>query len=141
MGRTGLGVLALSAIALGGCSSLDVFSKAPPPVAPNIFPSDYRNEILSTLNVKLVDPTNVHDAGISDPVLVQVSEQDQRYAVCVRFNPRDINRQYTGEEERIAYFYGGHLNQLVPATAGQCKTAVYKPWPDLEKNCQAKKCG
>jgi len=140
MGRTGLGVLALMAISLGACSSFD-FTKPPPPVAPNIFPSDYRNEILQTLSVKLTDPTNVRDAGISDPVLQQVSEQDQRYAVCVRFNARDINRQYTGDQERIAYFYGGHLNQLVPAANGQCKGAIYKPWPELEKNCQAKKCG
>ena len=140
MGRTGLGVLALAAISLGACSSFD-FTKPPPPVAPNIFPSDYRNEILQTLSVKLTDPTNVRDAGISDPVLQQASEQDQRYAVCVRFNARDINRQYTGDQERIAYFYGGHLNQLVPAANGQCKGAIYKPWPELEKNCQAKKCG
>ena len=140
MGRTGLGVLALAAISLGACSSFD-FTKPPPPVAPNIFPSDYRNEILQTLSVKLTDPTNVRDAGISDPVPQQVSEQDQRYAVCVRFNARDINRQYTGDQERIAYFYGGHLNQLVPAANGQCKGAIYKPWPELEKNCQAKKCG
>ena len=140
MKRTGLGVMALAAISLGACSSFN-FTKPPPPVAPNIFPSDYRNEILQTLSVKLTDPTNVRDAGISDPVLQQVSEQDQRYAVCVRFNARDINRQYTGDQERIAYFYGGHLNQLVPAANGQCKGAIYKPWLELEKNCQAKKCG
>ena len=139
MGRAGFGVLALAAIALGACSDFS-FSKPPPPAAPNIFPSDYKNEILQTLSVKLTDPTNVRDAGISDPVLLQVSEQEQRYAVCVRFNARDINRQYTGDQERIAYFYGGHLNQLVLATNGQCKSAVYKPWPELEKNCQAKKC-
>lgn len=140
MGRTGLGVLTLAAISLGACSSFN-FTKPPPPVAPNIFPSDYRNEILQTLSLKLTDPTNVRDAGISDPVLQQVSEQDQRYAVCVRFNARDVNRQYTGGQERIAYFYGGHLNQLVPAANGQCKGAIYKPWLELEKNCQAKKCG
>lgn len=139
MGRTGFGVLALAAISLGACASFS-FSKAPPPVAPNIFPSAYRDEILQTLSRDLADPTNVRNAGISDPVLQQVSEQDQRYAVCVRFNPRDISRQYTGDQERIAYFYGGHLNQLVPATNGQCKGAIYKPWLELEKNCQAKKC-
>jgi hypothetical protein len=139
MRRGGFGVLAIAAVALGACSGFS-FSKAPPPPAPNIFPSGYKEEILQTLSLKLTDPTNLRDAGISDPTLLQVSEQDQRYAVCVRFNARDINRQYTGEQERIAYFYGGHLNQLVPASNGQCKAAVYKPWPELEKNCQAKKC-
>ena len=139
MGRTGFGVLVLGSLALGACSSFN-FSKAPPPPPPNVFPSAYREEILLTLSQKLTDPTNVRDAAISDPALIQVSEQEQRYAVCVRFNARDFSRQYTGDQERIAYFYGGHLNQLVPASTGQCKSAVYKPWPELEKNCQAKKC-
>ena len=40
--------------------------------------------------------------SISDPVLRQVGEQDQRYAVCMRANTRDINRRYTGDQERIA---------------------------------------
>jgi hypothetical protein len=48
-------------------------------------------------------------------------------------------RLYTGVKERVAYFYGGHLNQLVEATQGQCANVVYQPWPELEKYCLAAK--
>ena len=53
---------------------------------------------------------------------------------------RDASRQYTGSTDRIAYFYGGHLNQLVEATKEQCGNAAYQPFPELEKICLAVKC-
>jgi hypothetical protein len=105
---------------------------------PNIFPADYKQEILNTLSRTLDDPTNVRDAAISDPALS--GGKEQRYTVCVRFNPRNAARQYTGSSDRIAYFFGGRLNQLVEATKEQCGKAPYKPFPELEKLCQAKVC-
>lgn len=108
-------------------------------VEPNIPPTGFKREILDTLQRTLDDPTNVHDAFISDPVLTPVGI-DQRYAACVRYNPRDLNRTYAGNKERIAYFFGGHLNQLVEADKGQCAQAAYKPFPELEKLCFASKC-
>ena len=47
------------------------------------------------------------------------------------------SRNYAGSTDRIAYFYGGHLNQLVEATKEQCGNAAYKPFPELEKLCLA----
>ena len=87
----------------------------------------------------LDDPTNVRDAFITEPVL-RSTGKDQRYVVCVRANARDINRNYTGSKDRIAYFFGGHLNQLVDATKEQCGNAAYKPFPELEKLCLGNKC-
>ncbi|MFN3658327.1 MAG: hypothetical protein ACK4UO_13830 [Pseudolabrys sp.] len=101
---------------------------------PNVFPAKYKEEVIFTLQKVLDDPTNVREAGISDPVLVPVAK-DQRYAVCVRYNARDLARRYVGPRQRIAYFYGGHLNQLVEATPDQCDKAAYKPFPELEKLC------
>ena len=49
-------------------------------------------------------------------------------------------RQYTGAKDRIGYFFGGHLNQLVDATKEQCGNAAYKPFPELEKICLGTKC-
>ena len=69
-----------------------------------------------------------------DPALVPVGK-DSRYAVCIRSNSRDYHRNYPGSQDRIAYFYGGHLNQLVDATKEQCGNAAYKPYPELEKLC------
>jgi hypothetical protein len=108
-------------------------------VEPNIPPTGFKREILDTLQGTLDDPTNVHDAFISDPALTPVGS-DQRYTACVRYNARDLNRTYAGNKERIAYFFGGHLNQLIEADQGQCAKAAYKPFPELEKLCFAKKC-
>lgn len=108
-------------------------------VEPNIFPTNYKQEILDTMMRSLADPTNVRDAFITEPVL-RGAAKDQRYTVCVRSNSRNANRQYLGSVDRIGYFYGGHLNQLVEATREQCGNAPYKPFPELEALCLARKC-
>ena len=65
----------------------------------------------------------MRDAAITDPVLRPVGT-DQRYVVCVRANTRDAAGRYLeAPKDRIAYFYGGHLNQLVDATPEQCGKA------------------
>jgi hypothetical protein len=128
--------LSMLAAALAACSG---DSKKLDNVDPNLFPTDYKREILATLTTMLEDPTNVHDVGITEPMLRQAG-QEQRYMVCVRTNSRNAVRLYTGVKERVAYFYGGHINQFVEATQGQCANVVYQPWPELEKYCLAKSC-
>ena len=66
--------------------------------------------------------------------------KEERYTVCVRANSRDPSQRYTGAKDRIAYFFGGHLNQLIDATKEQCGNAPYKPFPELEKVCLGQKC-
>jgi len=129
---------------LAACSSSSTLlklptSKGPPPVDPNLYPTDYKKEILDTMKNTLEVNTNVRDAYISAPVLTQVGTS-QRYTACVRSNSRDIEGSYIGPKDRIGYFYGGHLNQLVPATGEQCANAAYQPFPELEHLCQAKEC-
>ncbi len=124
------------ALALAACSSTGKESEE----NPNVFPSNYKDEILNTLTTLLDDPTNVRDAYISDPVLSAATGKDGRYTVCVRSNSRNANKHYMGSKDRIAFFYGGHLNQLIDATKEQCGSAAYKPFPELEKLCQARKC-
>jgi hypothetical protein len=108
---------------------------------PNIFPTGYKNEILITLQQTLEDPTNVKNAFISEPVLMPVAtSQSLRYVVCVRSNSRDqMHLAYLGIKDRIAYFYAGHLTQLIDATPEQCGKAAYQPWPELEKVCLSDK--
>ena len=128
----------LSALAAGliGCSS---GSRKQPEENPNVFPADYKNEILLTMTNTLEDPTNIRGAFISEPVL-RSAGKDERYVVCVRSDSRNANKNYTGSKDRIGYFYAGHLNQLVDASKEQCGNAAYKPFPELEKLCLAKKC-
>jgi ABC-type Fe3+-hydroxamate transport system substrate-binding protein len=125
----------LVALALAACSSDS--KKAEPD--PNTLPVNYKQEIIDTLTRELDDPTNVRDAFISEPVL-RTAGHDQRYTICVRYNARNLSRNYTGIKDRIGYFYGGHLNQLVEATKEQCGNAPYKPFPELEKLCLGTKC-
>ncbi len=130
-------VLAL-AFAVSACAADDYLGK-PKEVDPNLFPTNYKKQITDTLTGLLEDPTNVRDAYISDPALSPAG-RDQRYSVCIRSNSRDSNRRYTGIKDRIAFFYGGQLNQLIDATKEQCGNAAYKPFPELEKLCLGKSC-
>lgn len=147
MGKPYLTVAAIVAVALavGACSSSSTSSMSSwwtpkaPPEEPNKFPANYKQEILLTLPRVLTEPTNIRDGGITDPVL-RTTGQQERYAACVRTNSRDASGKYTGIEHRLAWFYGGHLNQLVGAKAGECDNAPYKPFPEVEKLCQAKSC-
>jgi hypothetical protein len=122
-------------LVLVACSS----SKKESEENPNLFPADYKNEILLTMTSTLENPTNVRAAYISDPVLRPVGKSE-RYVVCIRSDSRNANNHYTGSKDRIAIFYDGRLNQLIEATKEQCGSAAYKPFPELEKLCQAKKC-
>jgi len=128
-------LLTVVAFVLAACSS----NKKEAEENPNVFPADYKAEILTTMTASLDDPTNVRSAYISDPVL-RAAGKDERYVVCVRSDSRNAYREYAGVKDRIAFFYGGHLNQLIEATKEQCGGAVYKPFPELEHLCQAKKC-
>lgn len=129
-------LLSVLAVGLTGCSGS---GSKQPEENPNVFPADYKNEILLTMTSTLDDPTNVRGAFISEPVLRQAGKEE-RYVVCVRSDSRNANKHHTGSTDRIGYFYAGHLNQLIDATKEQCGSAAYKPFPELEKLCQAKKC-
>jgi len=135
MRRWRAALLSALVLALGACSS----DKKGAEPDPNVFPANYRMEIILTMTRTLDDPTNIKDAFITEPVL-RPAGRDQRYAVCVRANSRDINKRYTGSKDWIVYFYGGQLNQMVDATKEQCGNAPYKPWPELEKYCLARNC-
>ncbi|MGB8056603.1 MAG: hypothetical protein WCF75_08245 [Pseudolabrys sp.] len=128
-------MLSALAVSLLACSS----DKKQAEENPNVFPSDYKNEILTTLTSSLDDPTNIRSAYITDP-FIRPAGKEERYVVCVRSDSRNVARHYTGITDRIGYFYNGHLNQLVDATKEPCGNIAYKPFPELEKLCQAKKC-
>jgi len=130
IGRTAP-AMALLLVALAACSGSGKKNDEPDP---NLFPKNYKAELMITLQRELDDPTNIRDAFITEPFLTQGS-REQRYAVCVRSNSRNLNRDYTGVKDRIGYFYGGHLNQLIEATPEQCGKAAYKPWPELQNIC------
>ena len=118
-------------------AALRVGQQEGPEPEPNIFPTNYKQEILDTLTRVLDDPTNVRDAFITEPALRTVNKE-QRYTVCVRYNAATQTANTSAARTASPISIGGHLNQLVEATKEQCGKAAYKPFPELEKLCLAK---
>ncbi len=112
---------------------------APPKPDDNVFPTKYKELVVTFVTNDFQDPTNIRGAFISEPMLASVGGA-QRWTSCVRFDPRTSGRRYSGSEDRLAVFLGGSLNQLVPATPAQCGNASYKPFPELEKICKGERC-
>ncbi|HZT24631.1 MAG TPA: hypothetical protein VFA57_02895 [Pseudolabrys sp.] len=138
MMRSATGVALLSALAalLGACAPDKV-----PKVESNAVPVKYKDEVITTLRVLFDknETASVTHAMITDPVLRPVGNE-QHYAVCVRYTAHGTAFNLSAEAERIGYFYGGHLNQLVPADNGECAKAAYKPFPELDQVCLGRGC-
>jgi hypothetical protein len=126
----GASVAALLVLALGGCSGFGT-RKPPPPIEPNVFPANYKTVVANFLRTYLNNPTKVRDAYISAPALKPFGS-GTHYISCVRYNPRDSANQYTGNEERVAEFLGGRLNQFLPGNPELCANAVYQRFPEAE---------
>jgi hypothetical protein len=138
MRKTAASVLLLSALvaALAACTN-----KAPKLADTNAFPARYKEEIIDALRTIFDknDTQSVSNAMIADPVIGSV-DNEQHYTACVRYTAHGTIYNLTANAERIAYFYGGHLNQLVEATKEQCGNAAYKPFPELDQVCVGKGC-
>ena len=97
----------------------------------NVFPDNYRAEILAYQRSYLNDPTGIRSAAISQPVLRKVGSVE-RYVVCVRFNAKNAAGVYADVREHLAIFLAGKLDQMA-VTREQCKDASYEPFPELER--------
>jgi hypothetical protein len=131
-----LWLLSALAVALAACANDKIMT-----VDPNVSPARYKDEILDTLRTLFTanETQTVTNALISDLALRPVGTE-QRYVVCIRYTAHGTIYDLTGNVERIAIFYGGHLNQLIEATKEQCGNAAYKPFPELNAVCLGKGC-
>jgi len=144
MGRTGMGRAAASLIlllalgvVLGGCPA-----DKPPKIESNVYPTDYKKEIIETLKAGVFtknQTARVSDAFLSDPALQPVGKE-QHYVSCVRYTSHGTTYQIAATATRIAYFYGGHINQLIPADNGECAKAAFRPFPELNAVCIGAGC-
>ena len=123
------------AMALAGCASGERDYSGPETtrggVSVNVFPDNYRAEILAYQRSYLNDPTGIRSAAISQPALKSVGSAE-RYVVCVRFNAKNATGAYAGVREHLAIFLAGKLDQM-GATREQCRDATYEPFPELER--------
>lgn len=129
---------------LGGCASGLSIGGATAANDPdiNVYPANYKPEILGAMHAYLSDPTGIRDAVIADPALKTVGG-NLRYVVCLRFNAKKPPRgDYAGTKELAAVFVAGRFDRFAEIPKGEkadrderdrCVGAAYAPFPDLEK--------
>ncbi|HEV2957979.1 MAG TPA: hypothetical protein VGX95_17830 [Xanthobacteraceae bacterium] len=126
----------LIALALAACGkTLDELSTEQRRVdwaAANVYPGDYRAELIAYLRTYLNDPSGIRDAAISEPALKPVGP-GERYIVCVRFNPKRSGGGYAGAKDHLVIYAGGKLDRYLEAAGESCKDAVYAAFPELER--------
>ena len=101
--------------------------------AQNVFPQNYKNDLMAFLRTYLNDPTHVRNASVSQPVLKQVGP-GERYVACVRYNAR-VDGKYAGVKDGVATYVSGKLDRFSLRRRDVqefCKDAVYAPFPELE---------
>lgn len=132
-----------TAVALAACSSGR--SREEREARVNVFPDNYRADLLAALHTYVSDPTNIRDAYVSDPAIRPIGPQN-RYAACVRFNARNSDGRYVGSRDVVAIFVAGRFDQFVdpsvgpvtaPSSQGKlvqelCGQAEYRRFPELE---------
>ena len=121
-----------AALTLGGCSGLGFGSRDDDRPNPNVYPANFKAELLAFMHSYLNDPTGVRDAALSEPVLGSAGAQT-RYYVCVRFNARNIDGRYLGRKEGVAIYSAGRFSQFTETLRDQCRDAQFQPFPELEK--------
>jgi hypothetical protein len=126
----------LLALALAACGkTLDELSKDQRRAdwaAANVYPADYRAELIAYLRTYLNDPTGVREAAISEPVLRPIGVGD-RYVVCVRFDAKRSGGGYAGAKDHLVIYAGGKLDRYVETAGENCKDAAYAAFPELER--------
>jgi hypothetical protein len=105
--------------------------------AENIYPQNYRQDLLAFLRTYLNDPAHVRGAAVSQPQLRYIGPGD-RYVSCVRFNARNTDGKYVGSKDGAATFVSGKLERFfdTPKELRElelCKDAAFAPFPELER--------
>jgi hypothetical protein len=122
-------VLVSCVLALSACTVAQLSGDGGGPRNPA--PVNYKPEILAMLRVYLNDPTQIREAGISEPML-QAIDSRNRYVVCLRLNAKNSDGQYAGNKEYAAVFLAGRLDQMLAAKPEQCSTAEYQAFPEAQ---------
>jgi hypothetical protein len=96
----------------------------------NVYPDNYRTDILAGLHSYLSDPTHIRDAYVSQPSLQPIGRQN-RYVACVRFDARNSDGRYVGSRDVLAVFAGGRFDQFIDestqlGSANQSPSSILK---------------
>jgi hypothetical protein len=96
----------------------------------NVYPANYKADILAAMHAYLNDPTGIRDAAISEPTL---KSSGNPYIVCVRFTPKKSTREYASPKEIVAVFLAGRFDRFIDTPKDECAGAAYAAFPELQK--------
>lgn len=98
----------------------------------NVYPTNYKSDILAAMHSYLNNPTGIRDAAISEPAL-KWSGNVNRYIACLRFTPKKNASEYGATREIAAVFMGGRLDRFVDLPKSECTGVAYAAFPELQK--------
>jgi len=127
--------LLIAALAVSGCSSFGGTKRpqAEATVNPNVYPSNYREQIVGVLNMQLNNPVDFRTALISQPMLKPLADSSlPHYVVCLQFPNR------SDHQIKVVIFLEAAPTQYIDATPQLCGDAAYQPFPELAKMTPAK---
>ncbi len=98
----------------------------------NVYPTNYKSDILAAMHSYLNNPTGIRDAAISEPAL-KWSGNVNRYVACLRFTPKKNASEYGAPREIAAVFMVGRLDRFVDLPKSECTGVAYAAFPELQK--------
>jgi len=101
-------------------------------VEEQVYPKNYRPELLAFLRTYLNDPRGVREAVIAEPAQKKVGGR-LRYVVCVRFNARGTDGGYAGVKQRAAMYIDGRFDRMIEEADELCEGTTYAAFPEMEK--------
>ncbi|MGA7433625.1 MAG: hypothetical protein WBQ24_18475 [Xanthobacteraceae bacterium] len=131
-------VVAVLAVSLGACGHHQPDATTENDI--NVYPANYKSDILGAMHAYLNNPTGIRDAAISDPALKTVANTT-RYTACLKFNAKkDGGNDYAGARTIAAVFQVGRFDRFIdntnakePNTKDLCAGATFAPFPELQK--------
>ena len=118
---------------LAACASGDDVPYTSQGHGPQTFPTDYKSDLLALLRTYLTDPTDLHDAMVSEPAPRDVRGQSQSlYVACLRYNAKNALGRYQGVTQHLAIYVDGRLDSISDRVGDACASANYQPFPEAE---------
>ena len=102
--------------------------------AQNIYPAEYKRDLLAFMRTYLNDPSRVRGASASKPDLKSVG-QGERFVVCVRYRERKDGGALGPPRDGAATFVSAKLDryfETAPEVKVLCTDAKFEPFPEME---------
>jgi hypothetical protein len=128
------GLLIAATLVLNACAGAGFGSESSDDSELNVYPANYKSDVLAGMHAYLNDPSGIRDAAIAQPML-KPTANGTRYVVCLRFDGKQANGMYAGDKQIAAEFRSGRLDDFLDTAASRepCAVAAYEPFPELEQ--------